>query len=64
MFKKNVINFGKLDTLLDTIHLNNLRPVFELMGNPGGLFRDFKTEFETKLWFRIVTNLVQRYTKR
>ena len=63
-YQNNVINFDKLDRLMDTLYLYKLHPGFELMGNPGGIFTNFTTDAEIKLWFDIVRKLVWRYKSR
>ncbi|KAH3707961.1 hypothetical protein DPMN_067382 [Dreissena polymorpha] len=40
--KPPVYNFTSLDSLIDLLYANGLKPGFELMGNPSGLFKDFE----------------------
>ena len=60
----SLINFNKLDSVLDNMEENNLNPGFELMGNPGGVFSDFSNKSERDLWFKVISQLVQRYSER
>ena len=60
----SLINFNKLDTVLDAMFENNLNPGLELMGNPGGVFTDFSNKAERDLWFKVIFQLVQRYSQR
>ena len=58
------IDFSALDSLLDSLLVNNLAPGLELMGNPSRVFQNFKTAQELKLWQRILSEMVERYLAR
>ena len=58
------IDFSALDSLLDLVLVSNLAPGLELMGNPSGVFENFKTASELKLWQRIISEMVERYLAR
>ena len=59
-----VYNFTDLDNLIDLLYQNGLKPGFELMGNPGGLFKDFDTRTDVFMWKDLVTQVTQRYVGR
>ncbi|XP_043239956.1 alpha-L-iduronidase-like [Amphibalanus amphitrite] len=57
-------NFTHLDTFLDALVSNGLRPGFELMGNPGGQFTDFLSEDQQRRWTQLVRAMAERYAGR
>ncbi|KAK4292477.1 hypothetical protein Pmani_034764 [Petrolisthes manimaculis] len=59
-----VYNFSQLDTLLDHLYHHHLRPGFELMGNPGGIFTDLENDTQVIWWRDLVTQTAARYTGR
>ncbi|KAH3707956.1 hypothetical protein DPMN_067377 [Dreissena polymorpha] len=59
--KPLVYNFTSLDSLIDLLYANGLRPGFELMGNPSGLFKDFEDKTSLMMWRDLVTQTAQRY---
>ncbi|WAR20974.1 IDUA-like protein [Mya arenaria] len=54
-FKAPVYNFTLLDNVIDLLYNNGLKPGFELMGNPSGLFRNFEDKETVYLWKDLVT---------
>ncbi|XP_063587899.1 alpha-L-iduronidase-like [Penaeus indicus] len=57
-------NFSHLDTLLDHLWRHQLRPGFELMGNPGNIFTDFENETQVLWWRNLVAQTARRYADR
>ena len=60
-------DWSKLDSALDLLHENGLKPVFELMGIPKGtegFFTDFQDNAQILAWKNFVTSLVQHYIER
>lgn len=56
-----ILDYGKLDSLLDLLNNYGLKPGFELMGNPSGFFTDLNTNAtKIKLWKQLVSNIVER----
>ncbi|XP_052770728.1 alpha-L-iduronidase-like isoform X2 [Mya arenaria] len=60
-FKAPVYNFTLLDNVIDLLYNNGLKPGFELMGNPSGLFRNFEDKETVYLWKDLVTQVASRY---
>ena len=54
-------NFTALDLLIDLLHTNGLRPGFELMGSPSGIFTDMENKTQVYWWRDLVTEVAQRY---
>ncbi len=58
-------DFDKLDTALDVIASNALKPIFQLMGNTSDYFTDFCDDNQIHTWKRLVTatakHLIRRY---
>lgn len=58
-------NWTLLDLGLDLLIENNLKPFFELMGNPSGYFSDFNDDGQLHVWKRMIRDLalhlMQRY---
>ena len=54
-------NFTLLDQLIDQIWRNNLRPGFEIMGNPSNWWTDFEDDKQIYAWKDMVTALAKRY---
>ncbi|MBN2048324.1 MAG: hypothetical protein JW750_10815 [Anaerolineaceae bacterium] len=46
-----------LDRAMTPIVENGLKPIFELMGNPGGLYNGFHTQEQVTLWKELVSAL-------
>jgi L-iduronidase len=57
-------DWSLLDEALDTLIERGLRPIFELMGNPSGLFDDFCNLDQVKAWRDLVVALAARCTAR
>ncbi|XP_070197526.1 alpha-L-iduronidase-like isoform X2 [Littorina saxatilis] len=56
-----VYNFTSLDILLARLHLNGLRPGFEVMGSPSGIFTDMENKTQV-YWFKdLVRQVAKRY---
>ncbi|KAK4297171.1 hypothetical protein Pmani_030388 [Petrolisthes manimaculis] len=60
----DLVNASQLDTLLDHLYHHQLRPGFELMGNPGGIFTDLENDTQVIWWRDLVTQTAARYTGR
>ena len=54
-------NFTQLDVLVARLVALRLRPGFELMGNPSGLFTDFDDFQQAYMWRSVVQLLAQHY---
>jgi len=58
-------DWSVLDTALDVLVYNGLKPLFELMGNPSGYFTDFLDDVQLRAWRRLVRDLalhcIERY---
>ena len=54
-------NFTALDQMIDLLHMNGLRPGFELMGSPSGIFTDMENKTQVYWWRDLVMQLAQRY---
>jgi L-iduronidase len=59
-----VFDWTLLDQGLDVLVQNGLRPVFELMGNPGDYFRNFRDDHELRTWRRLVAEMARHYIDR
>ncbi|XP_042862942.1 alpha-L-iduronidase-like [Penaeus japonicus] len=57
-------NFSHLDALLDHLWRHQLRPGFELMGNPGNIFTDFENKTQVLWWRHLVALTARRYADR
>lgn len=54
-------DWSRLDTVIDSLMSNGLSPVFELMGNPSGLFHNFLDDSRVHAWRRLVRDLALHY---
>ena len=52
-----VYNFTYLDQLLDWLHVNGLRPGFELMGNPSDYYTSFENKTQVYQWKDFITQV-------
>lgn len=50
-------DWSRLDTALDVLVCNGLKPIFELMGNTGGYFTDYTDATQAHAWKRLVRDL-------
>ncbi len=50
-------DWSLLDESLDWLLCNHLKPLFEVMGNPGGYFNDFNNDQQLHQWKEMVTQL-------
>lgn len=57
-------DWSLLDRALDVMIEHRLKPFFELMGNPSGLFTDYEDMDQVRLWRDLVTATVERYAGR
>ena len=60
-------NFDHLDAFIDLLHENNLKPGFQLMGNPSKFFRSFSandSEKELIIWWDLIKSIASRYINR
>ena len=60
----NSKEFHLLDELLDTLWNFDLKPGFELMGNPSDKFNDFSDPEVLDEWYKLLQDLVLRYMNR
>ena len=52
-----VYDWSRLDTALDGLVRNGLKPIFELMGNVDGYFTDYTNPTQAHAWKRLVRDL-------
>ncbi|EJZ19984.1 hypothetical protein RCCGEPOP_17483, partial [Rhizobium sp. Pop5] len=57
-------DWSLLDRALDVMIEHRLKPFFELMGNPSGLFTDYEDMDQVKRWRDLVTATADRYGAR
>ena len=57
-------DWSLLDRAVDVMVEHRLKPFFELMGNPSGLFTDYEDMDQVKHWRDLVTATVGRYAVR
>ncbi len=57
-------DWSALDTGLDALRRNGLKPFFELMGNPSGWFSDFCDAAQLRAWQRLVHDLALHLQER
>ena len=58
------IDLGRLDQLLQRLWSRDLRPGFEVMGNPSSHFTDFEEADQVNLWREVVRAVVEHYVQR
>ncbi|KAK7496613.1 hypothetical protein BaRGS_00012265 [Batillaria attramentaria] len=56
-----VYNFTFLDQMVDLLHQNGLRPGFEIMGSPSGIFTDMENKTQVYWWRDLVRQVAERY---
>ncbi len=54
-------DFSLLDRAIDVLIQNNLKPFFELMGNPQGYFDNYENAEQVRAWRRLVCELANHY---
>lgn len=59
-----VYNWSILDNVLNVLIENELKPFFELMGNPEGYFTDYLDDTQAWAWRRLVHDLARHYIDR
>ena len=57
-------DFSQLDRLIHRLWSHNLKPGFELMGNPGGFFADFEDRRQLKLWTKMIAEMIDHFVQR
>ncbi|MGC9347243.1 MAG: GH39 family glycosyl hydrolase [Anaerolineae bacterium] len=57
-------DWSRLDTALDALVRNGLRPFFELMGNVEGYFDDYTDEQQARAWQRLIRDLARHLIER
>lgn len=57
-------DWSKLDEVLDVLMENNLKPFFEVMGNPSGYFINFIDDNMVYAWKRLVRDMALHYIER
>ena len=58
------MDLGRLDRLLQRLWSRDLRPGFEIMGNPSSHFSDFRDADQVDLWREVVRRVVEHYVQR
>ncbi|XP_062590471.1 alpha-L-iduronidase-like isoform X2 [Saccostrea cucullata] len=54
-------DFSKLDDVIGWLWTYGLKPGFELMGNPSGIFTDFDNSTQVDMWKDMITQLASNY---
>ncbi|QPB23956.1 glycosyl hydrolase [Rhizobium sp. 007] len=57
-------DWSLLDRAVDVMVEHRLKPFFELMGNPSGIFTDYENMDQVKAWRDLVTAVAERYAGR
>ena len=57
-------DFSKLDDLIELLWMNGMKPGFEIMGNPSGIFNDFENETQVHMWKDLVQQLAENYVSQ
>ncbi|MGC9467308.1 MAG: GH39 family glycosyl hydrolase [Anaerolineae bacterium] len=57
-------DWSRLDTALDVVVRNGLKPIFELMGNVAGHFDDYTDRTQALSWRRLVRDLARHLIDR
>ncbi|XP_054164802.1 alpha-L-iduronidase-like [Oppia nitens] len=57
-------NFTYLDQLITLLRNYNLKPGFELMGNPSNIYNDFENKTQIIQWKEMVQQMIRRYIKK
>ena len=47
--------------MLDLLRYNNLKPGFEIMGNPSSIFNDLENKTQVTMWKDLVSQMANRY---
>ena len=58
------IDLTRLDRLMHQLWSRDLRPGFEIMGNPSSHFTDFQDAAQVNLWREMVRRVVEHYVQR
>ena len=56
-----IYNFTHLDQMIQTLWNYELRPGFEIMGNPSDFFTDFENKTQVYLFKGLVQEMTSRY---
>ncbi len=59
-----VLNWSRLDQALDPVHENGILLIFELMGNPSGVFDDFRESKQVWVWRDFIESLANHLMER
>ncbi|XP_066975316.1 alpha-L-iduronidase isoform X2 [Macrobrachium rosenbergii] len=57
-------NYTHLDSLMNRLRQFNLKPGFEIMGNPGNVFNDFENVTQVTWWRHLVAQTARRYVEK
>lgn len=57
-------DWSRLDKAMDVLVHNNLKPFFEVMGNPSGYFDDFLDKIKIYAWKRLVRDMALHFIDR
>ncbi|XP_064119925.1 alpha-L-iduronidase-like isoform X2 [Macrobrachium nipponense] len=57
-------NYTHLDSFMNRLRQFNLKPGFEIMGNPGDIFTDFENVTQVTWWRRLVAQTARRYVEK
>ena len=58
---KPIYNYSLLDTLIQTLWQNGLKPGFEIMGNPSDFFTDFENKTQVYLWRDLIQEMAEHF---
>ncbi|KAK7075162.1 hypothetical protein SK128_013366 [Halocaridina rubra] len=59
-----IYNFAHLDQLMDVLRQFDLKPGFEIMGNPANIFTNFENATQVQWWRELVAEIAQRYVDK
>ena len=60
----NKCDYSLLDSAVDIMVTNNIRPIFELMGNPSDIFNDFGDSLQLYAFKELIKNIAERYIEK
>lgn len=54
-------NFTNLDLIIDWLYLRELKPIFEIMGNPSKYFNNFLDTKQANDWHLMIKLMIQHF---
>jgi L-iduronidase len=57
-------DYSQLDSTINIMVSNNIKPIFELMGNPSDIFNDFGDSLQLYAYKELVKNIAERYIEK